>query len=41
MRWGYTPQKPLRRAYEQNPKAVQKWLEEEYPIMIIDLAPNS
>ena len=30
-RWGYTPQKPLRRAYEQNPKAVQKWLEEEYP----------
>jgi transposase len=27
-RWGYTPQKPLRRAYEQNPKAVQKWLEE-------------
>ena len=32
-RWGYTPQKPLRRAYEQNPKAVQKWLEEEYPII--------
>ena len=30
-RWGYTPQKPLRRAYEQNPKVVQKWLEEEYP----------
>jgi transposase len=30
-RWGYTPQKPLRRAYEQNPKAVQAWLEEEYP----------
>ena len=30
-RWGYTPQKPLRRAYEQNPKAVQKWLDEEYP----------
>ena len=22
---------PLRRAYEQNPKAVQKWLDEEYP----------
>jgi hypothetical protein len=21
----------LRRAYEQNPRAVQKWLEEEYP----------
>ena len=30
-RWGYTPQKPLRRAYEQNPQAVQKWLDEEYP----------
>ncbi len=30
-RWGYTPQKPLRRAYEQNPKAVQQWLDEEYP----------
>lgn len=30
-RWGFTPQKPLRRAYEQNPKAVQKWLEQEYP----------
>ena len=30
-RWGMTPQKPLKRAYEQNPKAVQRWLEEEYP----------
>jgi transposase len=30
-RWGFTPQKPLKRAYEQNPKAVQKWLDEEYP----------
>lgn len=30
-RWGYTPQKPLKRAYEQNPKAVAKWLKEEYP----------
>jgi transposase len=30
-RWGFTPQKPLRRAYEQNPKAVQRWLDEEYP----------
>ena len=29
--WGLTPQKPLRRAYEQNPAAVRKWLEEEYP----------
>jgi transposase len=30
-RWNFTPQKPLKRAYEQNPKAVQKWLDEEYP----------
>jgi transposase len=29
--WGLTPQKPARRAYEQNPAAVRKWLEEEYP----------
>jgi transposase len=30
-RWGFTPQKPMKRAYEQNPKAVQRWLDEEYP----------
>jgi transposase len=30
-RWGFTPQKPLRRAYEQNPKMVSKWLDEQYP----------
>ncbi len=30
-RWGYTPQKPLKRAYEQNPQAVKAWLETEYP----------
>jgi transposase len=30
-RWGFTPQKPIRRAYEQNPVAVQKWLDETYP----------
>ena len=29
--WGFTPQKPAKRAYEQNPKAVQKWLDETYP----------
>ena len=29
--WGLTPQKPVRRAYEQNPVAVRKWLAEEYP----------
>ncbi len=30
-RWGLTPQKPLRRAFEQNPAAVRHWLETEYP----------
>ena len=29
--WGLTPQKPVRRAYEQDPVAVEKWLAEEYP----------
>jgi len=29
--WGFTPQKPLRRAYEQNPEAVYRWLKDEYP----------
>ena len=29
--WGFTPQKPKKRAYEQCPKKVKKWLEEEYP----------
>ena len=30
-RWGFTPQKPLRRAYERDPKAVQRWLRQQYP----------
>jgi len=30
-RWGFTPQKPLRSAYKQNPKAVKKWMDEDYP----------
>ena len=30
-RWGFTPQKPLRRAYEQDARAVARWLREEYP----------
>lgn len=30
-RWGFTPQKPAKRAYEQQPVAVKKWLDEEYP----------
>lgn len=30
-RWGYTLQKLLRRAYEQDPEQVQAWLDIEYP----------
>ncbi len=37
-KWGYTPQKPIRKAFgpacrtgRQKPEAVKKWLEEEYP----------
>jgi transposase len=30
-RWGFTPQKPMRRAFEQKPEEVRCWLEEEYP----------
>lgn len=31
--WGFTPQKPVAKAYEQDPEAVQKWLEEDYPAL--------
>ena len=30
-KWGFSPQKPVRRAYEQNPEAVQRWMDTEYP----------
>lgn len=29
--WGFTPQKPKRRAYERNESAVKRWLKKEYP----------
>ena len=32
-RWGMTPQKPLKRAYEQDPKLVETWLKQEYPAL--------
>jgi transposase len=28
--WGFTPQKPVRRAYEQNSDEVQSWLQQDY-----------
>ena len=30
-RWGFTPQKPLKKAYEQKPELVEAWLKESYP----------
>jgi transposase len=33
-RWGFTAQKPLRRASEQNPAAVRRWLRREYPAIV-------
>jgi transposase len=30
-RWGFTAQKPVRRAFEQDSKAVRSWLERRYP----------
>ena len=32
-RWGFTPQKPMKKAYEQSPAAVKKWLENDYPVI--------
>ena len=29
--WGFSPQKPMRRAYEQSDEAVRQWLQERYP----------
>lgn len=29
--WGYTPQRPIGKAFEQKPAKVKEWLEKEYP----------
>jgi transposase len=29
--WGYTPQKPISKAFEQKPESVKQWLEDEFP----------
>ena len=29
--WGLTPQKHVRRAYQRNPAAVERWLKQQYP----------
>ncbi len=30
-RWGFTPQKPAKFAYERKPEAVKQWLDQHYP----------
>jgi len=30
-RWNFTPQKPVNRAFEQNPVSIKKWLKHDYP----------
>jgi transposase len=35
-RWEFSPQKPLRRAFEQNPEAIQRWLDSEYPAIALE-----
>src|SRR5262245_29136222 len=31
--WGYTPQKPIRKAFEQKPEQVKQWLDKEFPVI--------
>ena len=32
-RWNFTPQRPVKQAYEQQPKAVKEWLDKTYPLI--------
>jgi transposase len=32
--WGFSPQKPVRRAYERNEEAIARWLDEDYPALV-------
>lgn len=34
-RWGFTPQRPIKRALEQRPEAVARWLNETYPALVV------
>ena len=33
-RWGFTPQRPIKRALEQQPEKVQAWLQDTYPALV-------
>ena len=32
-RWGFSVQRPIKKAYKQKPEQIQKWLNEEYPVI--------
>jgi transposase len=34
--WGLTPQRPVRRAYEQNPALIRGWLTQTYPAIVAE-----
>jgi transposase len=34
-RWGYTPQRPARKARKQDPEEVRQWLDETYPELVV------
>jgi transposase len=34
LRWGLTPQRPVRHATRQDPEEVRRWLEEQYPALV-------
>lgn len=33
-RWGFTPQRPVKRALELDPARLKAWLEDEYPKIV-------
>ena len=32
-RWGFTPQRPIKQAYQRSDKAVKQWLDQTYPVI--------
>jgi transposase len=33
-RWGFTPQRPKKKAYEQNKEAVDKFINQDFPALV-------
>jgi transposase len=40
-RWGLSPQRPSKYAYEQDPEKIQRWREHEYPAIVADAQENN